>query len=345
MTELIRADRREDTPDGPRPRVIAVIPAYRARATLRRVVERTLEVVDLVVGVDDACPEASAEVVRSFGARVTVCVHSKNRGVGGAMKTGIAQALRMGAAYVVKLDADDQMDPSYVPRMIELLERYPEIDMVKGNRFTDAATVRTMPIARLIGNAGLTFLVKFSSGYWSLVDPTNGYVAIRASALDSAELSKLAERYFFETDLLCLFGLRRRIIAEMEMPAIYGDERSSLSISRALIGFPPRLFARFVRRIAFNYFITEINLGSVCAALGFPLLAIALVFGGHEWAISRESGVPRPTGTIILALLLFMIGFQLSLQALLYDVQFSIRTIKVRGRRSATRPAAVIPFP
>jgi glycosyltransferase involved in cell wall biosynthesis len=320
-----------------RPRVIAVVPAYRARATLRRVVERVLGVVDLVVVVDDACPEQSAEVVRGFDPRVTVCVHSKNRGVGGAMKTGIAQALRLGAEYIVKIDADDQMDSSYIPRMIELLERYPEIDLVKGNRFADAATVRTMPIARLIGNAGLTFLVKFSSGYWSLVDPTNGYLAIRAQALESGELSKLAERYFFETDLLCLFGLRRRIIAEVEMPAIYGDERSSLSISRALIGFPPRLMVRFIRRIIFNYFITEINLGSICAALGFPLLVIAIVFGGNEWAISQASGIPRATGTIILALLLFMIGFQLSLQAFLYDVQFSIRTVKVRGKRSVAK--------
>jgi glycosyltransferase involved in cell wall biosynthesis len=325
MTELVR------------PRVIAVVPAYCARATLRRVVERVLEVVDLVVVVDDACPEQSAEVVRGFDPRVTVCVHSKNRGVGGAMKTGIAQALRLGAEYIVKIDADDQMDSSYIPRMIELLERYPEIDLVKGNRFADAATVRTMPIARLIGNAGLTFLVKFSSGYWSLVDPTNGYLAIRAQALESGELSKLAERYFFETDLLCLFGLRRRIIAEVEMPAIYGDERSSLSISRALIGFPPRLMVRFIRRIIFNYFITEINLGSICAALGFPLLVIAIVFGGNEWAISQASGIPRATGTIILALLLFMIGFQLSLQAFLYDVQFSIRTVKVRGKRSVAK--------
>jgi glycosyltransferase involved in cell wall biosynthesis len=344
MIELVRADHREDTHDEPRPRIIAVVPAYRARATLRHVVERVLEVVDLVVVVDDACPEQSAEVVRDYDARVTVCVHSKNRGVGGAMKTGITEALRLGADYVIKIDADDQMDPSYVPQMIDVLEGNPEVDLVKGNRFTDAATIRTMPLARLVGNAGLTFLVKFSSGYWSLVDPTNGYLAIRTQALDNVELSKLAERYFFETDLLCLFGLRRRIIAEMEMPAIYGAERSSLSISRALIGFPPRLIARFIRRIFFNYFITEINLGSVCAALGFPLLVIAIVFGGHEWAIALESRVGRPTGTVILALLLFMTGFQLSLQAFLYDVQFSMRTLKVRGRRGAAKPEG-IPFP
>jgi glycosyltransferase involved in cell wall biosynthesis len=315
---------------------VAVIPAYCASRTIRRVVEGALDVAEWVIVVDDACPQHSGELVRDL-ARVSVTTLGRNRGVGGATKAGIAQALELGAEYIVKIDADDQMDPAYVPEMIEVLELHPEVDLVKGNRFGDSATLRTMPIARLMGNAGLTFLVKFSSGYWTLVDPTNGYLAIRAESLASVALAKLADRYFFEIDLLCAFGLGRRVIAEMEMPAIYGGENSSLSIWRALFGFPLKLAARFIRRIVFNYFITEINLGSVCAAIGIPLLIVALVFGGHEWAVGLASGLPRPTGTIILALLLFIIGFQLSLQALLYDVGFSTRTLKVRGRRRVPR--------
>jgi hypothetical protein len=99
-----------------------------------------------------------------------------------------------------------------------------------------------------------------------------------------------------------------------------------------LFSFPPKLFARYLRRLLVNYLIVEINVGSLCALAGLPLLLIASVFGGHEWAISISSGVSRPTGTIILALLLFMIGFQLSMQALLYDVQFATRTLKVRPK-------------
>lgn len=116
----------------------------------------------------------------------------------------------------------------------------------------------------------------------------------------------------------------------MEMPAIYGDERSSLSASRALMSFPWRLFSRFMRRVIVNYCIVEINFGSVCALIGLPLLAIAVIFGSYQWELSYLSGQPRATGTVILALLLFILGFQLSLQALFYDVQFSTRTLKVR---------------
>ena len=319
--------------------VAAVIPTYRARKTIERVVQRALEVADVVIVVDDKCPESSGDLVRGRDPRVHVIDHETNQGVGGATKTAFAYALRLGADYIVKIDADDQMDTAYVPFMIDVLRRNAEIDLVKGNRFADPATVQTMPAARLIGNAGLTLLVKFSSGYWTIVDPTNGFIAVRADALRQTNVAKLADRYFFETDLLCAFGLRRRVIAELEMPAIYGEERSSLSIPRVLFSFPLKLAARFLRRMIVNYLIVEINVGSLCGLIGIPLLLASIIFGGHEWMVSAREGVPRPTGTIVLALLLFMIGFQLTLQALLYDVQFSTRTVKVRHEPKGTRRA------
>jgi hypothetical protein len=222
------------------------------------------------------------------------------------------------------------MDSRYVPHIIQIMRAKPEVDLVKGNRFMDPRTLRAMPMGRLVGNAGLTFLVKFSGGYWTLVDPTNGYLGIRASALRETDISRLADRYFFEIDLLCAFGLRRRSIAELEMPPIYGAEQSSLSVRQALLTFPSRLMSRFLRRIVFQYLIIEMNFGSICTIVGLPLWLASLVFGGYEWRLSYTSGRPRATGTIILALLLFILGFQLLLQAMFFDVQFSQRTLKIR---------------
>jgi len=312
-------------------RTFAVIPAYRASATLRRVVERALEVVDEVIVVDDACPQRCGDLLSGFGGvRVHVIRCETNGGVGAATKIGMVEALARGAEVIVKIDADDQMDTSYVPEMVAYLASQPEIDLVKGNRFADSVTLRRMPIARLVGNAALTFLVKFSTGYWTIVDPTNGFIAVRAQALRETDLGALANRYFFEIDLLCSFGLQRRAIAELQMPAIYAGEHSSLSIAGVLLNFPGKLLFRFLRRVLINYLIVEINVGSLCAAIGLPMLLAALVFGGHEWLVSIQSGQPRPTGTIILALMLFTIGVQLSLQALLFDVQFATRTVKIR---------------
>ena len=317
----------------------AVIPAFRAADTLARVVERALAVVDYVIVVEDACPEHcsdSVEHLRDSG-RLEVIRRPVNGGVGAATKTGIDEALRRGAEIIVKIDADDQMDTRYVPLMVDFLRKQPDVDLVKGNRFADANTLRKMPITRLIGNAGLTFLVKVSSGYWTIVDPTNGFIAVRAKALRSLNIAALANRYFFEIDLLCALGLGRRTIAEMEMPAIYGNEKSSLSIPQALFTFPGRLFQRFLQRLVVNYLIVEINFGSICALIGIPLLLAAILFGSYQWNVSYISGQPRATGTVMLALLLFITGFQLSLQALFYDVQFAPRTLKVRPRSWGAR--------
>lgn len=327
----------------------AVIPAYRAAATLRGVVEETLAVVDEVIVVDDGCPDRCSDVLEGTSAsRVRIIRRETNGGVGAATKTGMLEALARGADVVVKVDADGQMDTSYIPLMVDYLRLHPDVDLVKGNRFADPATLYRMPVARLIGNAGLTFLVKFSTGYWTIVDPTNGFIAVRARALRETNLAALADRYFFEIDLLCSFGLNRRPIAEMQMPAIYGAAPSSLSIVKTLFSFPGRLLGRFLRRIALNYLIVEINAGSLCGLIGIPILLAAVAFGGHEWGVSLGSGQPRPTGTIILALLLFTVGFQLSLQALLYDVQFATRTFKVRPDIPVSgppRPASAVETP
>lgn len=310
--------------------VFIVIPAYRARASIRHVVDKALAFADRVIVVDDACPDRCSELVENYDERVTLVRHSANLGVGGATKTGIREALRMGAEFIVKVDSDDQMDVSFIPTMLHVLRTQPEVDLVKGNRFADPETIRTMPVERLIGNAGLTFFVKFSTGYWSVVDPTNGFIALRADAVAQSTLERLANRYFFEIDLLCWFGLRRRVIAEVEMPAIYAGAHSSLSIGRILLDFPGRLLVRYLQRLLINYVVVEINVGTLCAALGIPALLAGLIYGSLQWYQSAITHVPAATGVIVLALLLFTVGFQLTLQALLYDVQFATPTKKIR---------------
>lgn len=311
--------------------VAVVIPTYRARKTIYEVVEQALKVADFVIVVDDACPEKTGDLVASIPG-VHVIRHLKNTGVGGATKTGLYEALRLGARYAVKVDADGQMDSGLIPAMVAVLERSPEVALVKGNRFAQARTVRDMPVLRLIGNSCLTLLVKISSGYWTIVDPTNGFIALRMSEVSRLSLEKIAERYFFEIDLLCSLGVNRLTVAEFEMRAIYNGAGSSLSILHTIVTFPGRLLQRTIKRIFLQYFVFELNVGSLCLLFGLPLVLFAIIFGTHEWAISAQTGIPRTTGTVILALLTFVVGFQLLLQALLFDVQYAPRTIKVSGQ-------------
>jgi len=314
---------------------ICVIPAYRASGTIVEVVRSVLPFVDHVIVVDDCCPEKTGLAVASAFAsepNVEVMLHSANLGVGGAMKTGIRRALQLRAYVVVKIDADAQMDPQHIPEMLRILADHPRIALVKGNRFVDSSVARIMPAARLLGNSALTLLVRAASGYWNSIDPTNGYVAVRADQLRRMKVDRLADRYFFEISLLCRFGRQKAEIAEIDIPARYGGEHSSLSVGKVLLAFPGQLCAALLRRIAWQYIIADMNVGSLFLVVGSLLMAAAACLGSFWWIEALRSGIPRTPGTVGIVFVPLFMGFQLLLTAVLYDVQISPRALKFQSQ-------------
>lgn len=313
---------------------ICVIPAYRAAETVVDVVRAVLPYVDTVIVVEDCCPQECGLIVTSAFAHlphVEVLRHQANRGVGGAMKTGIRRALQLGADIVVKIDADGQMDPQHIPEMVRILRDHPRIALVKGNRFFDSSVTGVMPGARLLGNSALTLLVRMASGYWNGIDPTNGYLAVRAERLQRMRLDRLADRYFFEISLLCRFGMRRTDVAELDMAARYNGERSSLSLGRIVASFPLQLSAVFLRRIFWQYIVADMNVGSLFLVVGTLLLAVAAALGSTWWFESMQSGIPRTPGTVGIVFVPLFMGFQLLLNAILYDVQSAPRVLKFQS--------------
>ena len=105
-----------------------------------------------------AAPRAAADLCNTANsdARVRVIFHEVNQGVGGAVLTGVEAALRDKLDIVVKIDGDGQMDPALLPLFVRPIADG-AADITKGNRFHDPDGVRTMPLARLIGNAALSF--------------------------------------------------------------------------------------------------------------------------------------------------------------------------------------------
>lgn len=302
-------------------RVAVVIPAYRAASTITKVLSGIPAWVDCVYVVDDASPDETGAKVRAVGdARVELLVHDANHGVGGAMVTGYRHALRRGTDICVKMDADDQMDPAYLSELIEPLVAG-RADYTKGNRFRNAESPGQMPLIRALGNVGLSFLIKAASGQWHIFDPTNGYTAIHRAALAALDLQRLHPRYFFESSMLVMLRRIGAVIEDVPMAARYGDERSSLSVTRALIEFPWLLLGHGLRRIMWQYFITDFNVVSLFLVCGVPLVAGGVIFGLYHWIDSAHRNILTPTGTVMLAVLPLVLGFQLLLQALVLDVQ------------------------
>ena len=321
-----------DTHQTPRDgaRVAIVIPCYGVARHIAGVVASIPGDYEPIVCVDDCSVDGTADAIREIGdPRVVLVRTAYNRGVGGAMKTGYVQALACGADIIVKMDGDGQMSAEDLPSLLApLLDG--SADYAKGNRFVDREALRRMPRLRLWGNAALTFASKMASGYWNMLDVTNGYTAITASMLRRVNFARLAERYFFETSMLIELNILRARVADVEMPARYGDERSSLRISRVVATFPRMLLRGAARRFYWRYLIEDFSVTSICAILGGLLLLGGAAFGTVEWARSIYTGTPATAGTVLLAGLPIILGAQALLAALLLDV-LSSPTTKVRA--------------
>jgi glycosyltransferase involved in cell wall biosynthesis len=303
-----------------RARIAAVIPAYNVSAQIERVLAGAPARLDHLVVVDDASTDdTAARVAASPDPRVVLLRRATNGGVGAAVKEGYRHALALRADVVVKMDGDDQMDPARLGALIAPLVR-DGADYAKGNRFRTRDALRPMPWVRRLGNLGLSFLTKAASGYWNLFDPTNGYTAIRREALLELDLERVADRYFFEISMLVELNLTGAVVRDVFMPARYADERSSLSIPRTLLGFPPRLALATLRRLWIRHFLQDFTPVSLFLVGAAPLVTAGAYLGSSYWLRSIATGIPTTAGQVMLAVLPLLAGIQLLLQAVMLDI-------------------------
>jgi glycosyltransferase involved in cell wall biosynthesis len=304
------------------PSVAVVIPCFRVSGQVQDVIARIGPEVRTIFVVDDACPEHTGDCVERncADARVTVIRHAENQGVGGAMVTGYRAALASGADIVVKIDGDGQMDPALIPRFVRALAQG-QADYTKGNRFYDLESLRTMPRVRLLGNAVLSLVNKISSGYWDVMDPTNGYTAIHRTVLSHLPLAKIDRGYFFESDMLLRLYTLRAVVRDVPMTAHYGDETSNLRVGRVLFTFPCKYLRAACKRVFYSYFLRDFNAGSL-QLLGAALIGGAgALYGAAKWAMSIRSGVAATSGEVMIAALPVLVGVQFLLGALQFDIQ------------------------
>ena len=303
--------------------VAAVVPAYHVARELVDVLRPMPALFTTIIVVDDASTDDTAAVAERYSEidpRIIVIRHEQNRGVGGAMITGFKRALEAGADVVVKIDGDGQMPLWLVPQLVQPLIDG-TADYTKGNRFRDFQAIRTMPMARRVGNVALSFLAKAATGYWQCFDPTNGFVAIRADVLSQLPLHKIDPTYFFETSMLSHLYLLGAVVKEVPMPARYAGETSSLSIGRVILQFPGRLISSLLRRLTLKNFVNDFNLESFHLGVGLPLLLAGLLYGGYHWWWYSSRSVAAPVGTVVLSALLITLGVQLLISAVNLDLQ------------------------
>lgn len=313
--------------------IAVVIPSYKVTQHILEVVDKIGPEVDCIYIVDDACPDGSGRLAeqRLKDNRVRVIYAEVNLGVGGAVMMGYSAALKDGYDCIVKIDGDGQMNPDLLPLFVEpILDG--QADYTKGNRFFNLEDVESMPIVRLAGNAVLSFMCKASSGYWNIFDPTNGYTAISRHAISLLPMKKINNRYFFETDMLFRLGTFGAVVQDIPMRAIYGNEKSNLSPGKVLISFAFGHFRNFSKRIVYNYFLRGFSVASIELVLSICFLTFGGIYGLVKWVQSAISGVYASSGEVMLAALPVIVGVQLLISFIGFDMQNQPK-IPLAGRK------------
>ena len=304
--------------------VAVIIPAYNVADQIIDVISAIPKEIKNIIVVDDACPQGSGNKVQQrFNKRVRVVFHTTNQGVGGAMITGYKTALsETDAQILVKLDGDGQMNPAQISRLISPIVKE-RADYTKGNRFDSIEDLEQMPKLRLFGNAILSLLAKISSGYWYVTDPTNGFTAIHRSVLQKIKLEKVRKSFFFENDMLFRLSLVRAVVQDVSMTAQYGDEKSNLRVWKVIWEFPVRYLVNFWKRVIYQYYLREWSPASIELPLGLALFAFGATAGVNNWTEASAAGLPATAGQVMIAALPILVGSQLLLAFLSFDITSS----------------------
>jgi len=303
-------------------KISVVIPSYNVSKHIEEVINGLPTEISFIIVVNDCSTDATQSVLEKLAltnSNIHIVVHASNQGVGGAMISGYRKSLELGAAITIKMDGDGQMDSANISKLIQpIIEG--KADFSKGNRFRDMKALKAMPVVRRFGNLGLSFLIKAASGYWNIFDPTNGFTAIKNETLAEVNLDKIHKRYYFETSMIAELYFCDAVLFDVPMKARYGDEVSGLSSIRALFEFPPKLLVTFMRRILLKYFLFDFSIGSLYLLTGIPIFFYGLIFGVLKFEQYIKIGISAPTGTVVLPTLLIILGFQLLLAGLAFDI-------------------------
>ncbi len=251
--------------------------------------------------------------------RVVPIEHEKNLGAGGAIKTGYLAARDDEMDVTATVDGDGQMDLYQMTKLLDPIVEG-EADYSKGNRLLYKEYRKEMPKFRFLGNSILTFLTKIASGYWKTMDPQNGYTAISGYALDNVGIESMYEYYGYCNDLLVKLNAKGMRVADVAMPAVYGDEESSIQYSTYIRKVSAMLLRNFLWRWKTKYLVLDFHPLALFYLFGAATAGLGVMGGGWSLFAKFALGDPlfiRATSS----LLLFSVGSMFIMFAMLFDMQ------------------------
>lgn len=232
-------------------KIAVIIPCFKVKNKILNVVRKCLNCFDYVICVDDNCPEKSGRYINDKfkkNKNVKVIYHKKNRGVGGAVKSGYLFLMKKKIQFIIKIDGDNQMDPyEYKNLILPMMNK--NVSYTKGNRFLDPDYFFKSPKIRYYGNFILTIVSKILIGNFKMSDPLNGYTCIKNKTVKKLKFSNIRNDFFFETSMLYELKRIKAQTQDVKVNIRYGGEISNFKIREEFLRFICLHFVFFFKRI------------------------------------------------------------------------------------------------
>ena len=296
-------------------KLVILIPAFNEEKSLGKVLEKIpqkikgVDQIDVLV-VNDGSTDQTAAIARQNG--VKVISHSKNRGLGAAFKTGIDEALKMGADIIVNIDADGQFNPKDIPLLIAPILSG-QAQMATATRFKEKALIpANIPPAKLWGNRQFTKLVNFLTGE-NFTDTQCGF---RAYSREAALRLNLFGQFTYTQEVFIDLLEKGMNIVEVPLKVTYfkNSQRKS-AISGSLLKYGFRALEIILRTFRDYRPLLFFGIPGIAICLpGFILALGSLIY----WLILKKTTPVRMY--LFTGIVLILFGFLLIFLALVADM-------------------------
>jgi glycosyltransferase involved in cell wall biosynthesis len=299
-------------------KIAVVIPAYNEGDLITETLTSMPDFIDTMYVVHDCGIDDTLQRIQDFqvnDARVILINHEENKGVGQSLIDGYLESAKSDNDITVVMAGDNQMDPADLPALLDkLIEE--GFDYVKGNRLLHHEVYERMPKYRLVGNTILTFMTKFATGYFFMMDPQSGYTAIRNKVLRQIPIHKMVKGYGYNADILCMLNIRGFKVIDCEVRPVYGKEKSKIKLLKYIWKTSGLLFRLFFRRLWQRYIVLDFHpLVLFYLFAFFNTIIILIPFSIRFFVLYfRDNEVPKTTMTILMFTLL------ITLQSILFAI-------------------------
>jgi glycosyltransferase involved in cell wall biosynthesis len=308
-------------------KIAAVVPAYNEELLLPETIRGMPEYIDKIIIIDDCSRDNTYELILKMSesdSRLILIKHEVNQGLGQSLIDGYVCSLGLDIDITVVMAGDNQMNPNDLPSLLDkiTIDNY---DYVKGNRLLHK-NIKAMPTYRYFGNAILTILTKFATGYYFSMDPQCGYTAIKNKVLSKIPITSMIKGYGYNADILCMLNIQGFSVADVEVEPIYDREKSKIKLWKYVPTTSCLLIKLFLKRIWQRYVILDFHPLVFFYFFAFFNTIFILIPGTVRFFYLYFYKNEFPSTTFIILSTTFLTTIQLLLFAIWLDMDYNKNT-------------------